>query len=208
MKKTGFYFLLGVFFVMTSATNAQRIVKKSGSFAEIKGEKFFNIKYVYDDMRVGKFENEQDYVDQKVAGYNEKKPGSGDKWKEKWIGDRKSRFQPSFEDLLNKYLNKSGVFIDAGNKDSKYIMIVNTTFTEPGYNIYISKKNAMIDVEIIFVETANPDKELLKIIVSKSPGRSMGYGDYDTGTRVQEAYAKCGKELGKWLSKQVFLTKK
>jgi hypothetical protein len=36
------------------------------------------------------------------------------------------------------------------------------------------------------------------------PGRGAMGNDYDTGFRIQEAYAKCGKETGAFLAKKAF----
>jgi hypothetical protein len=83
----------------------------------------------------------------------------------------------------------------------KYTMIVKTTKTEPGYNIAISRKNAEIAGEIQVVETANPSKIVLRLSFEKALGRSFGGYDYDTGFRIQEAYADLGKALGKYMSK-------
>lgn len=185
-----------------SIANAQKIVLKSGSFKEIKSEKFFNIQYDYSDMGVGKFDEEEDYIKKKVADYNEKEAGRGAEWREAWISDRDSRFHPKFEELLNKYLDEKGVFVGEENKDAKYTMVLKTTFTEPGYNVYVSKKPAKINVILSIVESANPENVVVSIISKNNPGRSMGMNDFDTGERIEEAYAKCGKELGKWIVKK------
>ena len=82
-------------------------------------------------------------------------------------------------------------------------MIFKTTFTEPGYNIYVSRKNAEIDGEVWIVETANPSNVIAKISVQNCPGRTFGGNDYDTGNRIEESYAVAGKGLGKFLSKEM-----
>lgn len=186
-----------LFFTMTAFS--QKIYLKTGDPSSLKGQKFINIEYDYSEMRVGKFADEKDYVKEKVAKYNEKEPGRGDTWKKSWIADRKSRFEPNFEELLNKYLKKSNVYVGQENKDAKYTIIVKTTRTEPGYNIYISKRNAEIDVEITIMEG---DKKIATIYSKNNPGRTFGGNDYDSGERIQEAYAKAGKELGNWLYKK------
>ncbi|UCG28004.1 MAG: hypothetical protein JSV24_01210 [Bacteroidales bacterium] len=199
-------FALGIILLAGTALSAQKIVLKSGDLDFLKGEKFIDIEYDYSNMAVGKFDKEEDYVNKKVDEYDKKYPGTGrgEQWKEAWIGDRKARFQPSFEELLNKYLEKPGVYVGPENDDASYTLILKTTFTEPGYNIYISKKPAKINVEAIFVETANPENVKALIISKNNPGRTFGNEDFDTGIRIGEAYAKCGKELGAWLAKKAF----
>ena len=68
-------------------------------------------------------------------------------------------------------------------------------FIEPGFNVGVARKNAFINGEAIFVESANHENILAKVSIENSPGRdAFGY-DFDTGLRIQEAYAKAGKEL-------------
>lgn len=199
MKKTKLYLLL-FFAFLTSFSYSQKIKVLEGSLDALSGEKFFNIEYDYSNMAVGKYENEQDYIDRKVKDYNEKEPGRGDTWKKNWIDDRKARFQPQFEELLNKNLEKVDVFVGNEKKGAKYTIIVQTVFTEPGFNIYVSKKPAQINVVIKIVETENRDNVVCEIVSKNNLGRTYGMGDYDTGLRISEAYAKCGKELGKFFS--------
>lgn len=177
---------------------SQKITLKSGDLSGLKGQKFIKIEYDYSTMRVGKYADEKDYVADKVKAYNEKEAGRGDTWKKSWEGDRGSRFQPNFEELLNKYLTKAGVFVGPENKDAAYKFVVKTTRTEPGYNIYVSRMNAEIDIEVIVYKDG---KEVARIISKNNPGRTFGGNDYDSGERIQEAYAKAGKEFGNWLSK-------
>src|SRR6056297_1770596 len=183
-------------------TQAQKIKVIKGDLGFLKGESVVNLEYDYSDMSVGKFEEEAEYIAKKKAEYNEKEPGRGDQWEESWVEDRSTRFQPMFEELLNKYTGKKGVAFNQHEYDAKYTLELHTTFTEPGFNIYITRKNAEINAIITFYETANADNILCKIDMRRCPGKSMGMDDYDTGGRIKEAYAKCGKELGKLIAKK------
>ncbi len=79
-----------------------------------------------------------------------------------------------------------------------------TTFTEPGWTgIGLIRQSAQIDAEAVFVETQNRATPLATLAVTKSPGMgAMGY-DWEAGFRLQESYAKAGKELGIFISKHV-----
>lgn len=192
--------ILSVLLVVASTSVfAQKIYLKSGDLSVLKGQKEVDVEYDYSKMRVGRYADERDYVKDKVKDYNEKEAGRGDKWAKAWEGDRGSRFQPSFEELLNKY-NKS-FYIAEDNDDAKYKFVVKTTRTEPGFNVYVVRKNAEVDLEIILMEG---DKEIAKVIAKNNPGRTFGGNDFDTGTRIEEAYAKAGKDFGKWLYKKYF----
>ena len=187
--------------VSATVTFGQKIAVKSGNLNFLKGQKKINIEYDYSNMGVGKFEKEEDYIKEKVAKLNEKEAGTGDKWRENWVADRQSRFEPKFEELFNKSLAKNNL---AGGDfdDAEYTLILKTTFTEPGFNVGVARKNAYTDLEAVFVKTGSTDPVAV-VTIQKSPGRGgMGY-DFDTGFRIQESYAKAGKELGQYLAKKV-----
>lgn len=198
--------ILFVSLIVLGATTlqAQKIKLIEGDLAFLQGQTEILVEYDYSQMGVGKFSNEADYIAKKVSEYNEKKPGSGDEWQEKWVADREGRYHPKFEELLNSYTSKVGCSFNQTNVNAKYTMILKTTFTEPGWNIGISRMDASINVEIIFVETANRDNKLAVITMTGVPGRGAMGNDYDTGFRIQEAYAKCGKETGAFLVKKAF----
>jgi hypothetical protein len=191
-------FLLSCF----TTSHAQKIKLAEGDLDFLKGQKELNVEYVYDNMGVGKYDREQDYIDRKVEEYNDKESGSGDKWLVSWKEDREKRFQPSFEELMNKNLEGHGLTVGSDKDQAKYTLILETVFTEPGFNVGVARKNALIDVVATFVETGNTENALAVVTIDKSPGRLGGY-DFDTGVRIEEAYAKCGKELGQYLDSKV-----
>ncbi|TAH43897.1 MAG: hypothetical protein EYC69_01435 [Bacteroidetes bacterium] len=196
MKKS----LALLFFICTlsGATFAQSFNLVEGNLNDIKKEKKLNVEFLYDKMGVGKFATEQEYVTQKITDYNAKEPGRGDTWVASWRADRANRYEPNFISLYAKYSKTQMI----GNfPDAKYTMIFSTTYTEPGFNIYVTRKNAHINAEITIVETADRSKVVAKIIMLKAPGRTMGGNDYDTGARIEEAYAAAGKRLSMFIMK-------
>ncbi|MCD4833072.1 MAG: hypothetical protein K8R31_04690 [Bacteroidales bacterium] len=186
-----------------TAIQAQKIKVTNGDLSFLTGQATILLEYDYSEMAVGKFDKEEDYVNKKVAEYNEAEAGRGDTWKDNWEADREGRYHPKFEELLNNYTKKANCNFDQTNSDALYTLILKTTFTEPGFNIGIVKKDAMINVEVKFVETANTENILAVITITNIPGRGMG-NDYDAGYRIQESYAKCGKSLGAFLVKKAF----
>jgi len=199
MKKFMLLFTFFTFILATNSLEAQVRVQK-GDIKVLKGQKTIGIKFTYDKMGVGKFKNEGDYLKKKVGEYNEKEAGKGDAWKEAWVNDRAARFEPKFLDLASKYTDKAGLQLSTDPVGTKYTIIVNTDFTEPGFNIYVARKNAEIKTTITIVETGT-DKVVVKMSAS-GQGRTFGGNDWDTGVRLTEAYAKTGKEFGKYLSKK------
>lgn len=197
MKKLYVLTLLLAFF--TGTAYAQKIKILEGSLDALKGIDKINLEYDYSKMGVGKFATEKEYLEKKKKDYNEKEPGKGDEWASSWVADRKNRFQPQFEELFGKH---SG--ITAGDlPNAKYTLIFKTTYTEPGFNIYVTRKNAEIDGEVIIVETANRNNVIARLSILNNPGRTFGGNDYDTGERIQEAYAMAGKSLGKYVKGQL-----
>ena len=185
--------------LMSAATlQAQRIKKIEGDPKELAGQTKLNVVFSYDNMRVGKYDQESEYIAEKKADYNKKEAGRGDKWEESWKGDRKARFEPQFTELFEKHSS----FAIGNYPDAKYTMTINTTRTEPGYNIYISRKNAEIDLEVTITETAS-GRVVAKYSVKNAPGRTFGGYDYDSGTRIEEAYAAAAKHFGKELKGDV-----
>ncbi|WP_246008310.1 hypothetical protein [Chitinophaga lutea] len=176
---------------LAANVHAQRIRVTDGSLDVLKNEKDINIEYSYSNMKVGKFDSEAEYVKSRTAELNKKESGRGDTWAKAWEADRKDRFEPKFDELFTKTADMT-----LANK-AKYTIIFNTTFTEPGFNVGVMKKNAYIDGEITIVETADKSKVVAKATIEKSPGRSFWGNDFDTGERISEAYAMAGKALAK-----------
>jgi hypothetical protein len=195
MKK---YFIV-VFMTMFAFynANAQRMSLTSGSLDFLKGQKEIKIEFKYDITNVGDL-TEQEYIDKKTKESEEKKVGSGKEWKEKWIANRKAMFEPKFLTLFNKVISD----IDVKQSDAaKYVLIVNTVFIEPGFNVGVMRRPSFIDCDLIFKEVAT-GKELAVIAAKNAPGQdAMGF-DYDAAYRISEAYAKCGKTTANYLIKK------
>jgi hypothetical protein len=176
-----------------SLANGQKIKVKEGDASALKGEKALNIEFTYDNLGVGKFKNEEEYIAKKREEYNKKEEGKGDKWAEAWINDRSRAYEPQF---LEQFLEKSNV---KNEKSAKYTLIFHTTFIEPGFNVGAWRKSASINAVVTIVETANRNKVVAVITIDNAPGRdAMGY-DFDTSWRISEAYAKAGKSLAKFI---------
>ena len=63
------------------------------------------MKYEYDGLKVGKKE-ESVYKAEKIAAYNAKQPGKGDRWLEKWVNSRTMTYEPMFEELIKYFLKQ------------------------------------------------------------------------------------------------------
>lgn len=186
---------LALLLVFTTNAHAQKLKVIEGSVSGLKTESSVAYQFTYDNMKVGKFDKEEDYIAQKKEDYNKKESGRGDTWAKEWVSDRQDRFEPKFKELFEKYSEKTE------NKSAKYTLIVKTTFTEPGYNVGVWRHPAELAGEVWVVETANPSNVAAKISFEKVPGSTFGGFDYDTGTRLSEAYGLLGKALAKLINK-------
>ncbi|RYE27979.1 MAG: hypothetical protein EOP48_34020, partial [Sphingobacteriales bacterium] len=119
-----------------SFASAQKVKLIEGDLSAIKSEKSINTEFSYENMSVGKFEKESEYVAKKTEEYNKKEAGRGDTWAKRWVDDREQRFQPKFNELFEK---ASGMTI---SPKAKYTLIYKTTFLEPGFNIGVANKAA------------------------------------------------------------------
>lgn len=183
-----------------------RTTDVSGSFEPLKNETSVNVEFTYEGMLVGSF-TEEKYIEKKVKEYNADEAGRGDKWAQSWVNDRGERFHPMFVELFNDRTSGQPL-AGVGKTDARYTIIVKTLFTEPGYNIGISRMSAYINASIQLVESASPSTVVGELQITNCPGGgAMGF-DFDTGTRLSEAYAKLGKELGAYLMKKVWGRKK
>lgn len=181
--------------VLAGSGFAQRIKVIEGKLPDLSNEKSINTEFTYNNISVGKYDKEEEYIKTKTEEYNKKEPGRGDRWAKSWVSDRKNRFEPKFNELFTKY---SDFTIDA---NAKYTIIFHTSSIEPGFNIGLTRKSASINGDAIIVETADKSKVIARLSVDKAPGNSFWGNDYDTGERLSETYATAGRAVGKFIKK-------
>lgn len=198
MKKVLFLILIASF---AFSSQAQKIKLQDGDLKFLKGVKDLGVEFTYENLTVGKL-TEEEYIAVKVEDANDREPGSGENWPDLWYGDRPDHYEPKFIELFNIIMLKEGVTLTESVESVDYKMIVKTTFIEPGFNVGIMRKSALINLIIDFVATDNPTTILATFTIDKSPGGTpFGY-DFDTGIRVGEAYAKASKYFAKYLLKK------
>lgn len=191
--------ILSFVFLLCAGFASAQVKMVDGKLDAIKPGSKINTEFTYENMGVGKFKAEEEYVNKKKKEYNEKEAGRGDRWAESWVADRKNRFEPAFNNLLGKHADiNPGAYPDA-----QYTLIFNTSFTEPGFNVGVWRSNAYINGTAKIVETKNRDKVIAEFTLNKMPGRDVSGYDFDTGERIEEAYAKAGKELGQLMKKKM-----
>lgn len=200
MKKVLLFTVISVFFAL--CLQAQKIELKSGSFDFLKDQQTLQVKFDYSNLSVGKFDKEDDYVNEKVADYNKDEAGKGDKWKAAWFGDRAERYEPKFVLLFNENMAGRNLKCSKSAPDAKYEMLLHTIFIEPGFNVGVTRKPAYINVDVTFREAAS-GKEVTTMTIKNCPGRDAVGFDFDTGYRIEEAYAKLGKSIAAYINKSL-----
>lgn len=176
----------------TSLASAQKMKVLSGDFKALKGIAEYNLVFDYAGLTVDKFKSEEDFLAEKMKKREEK--GKDQDFKASWFGDREKRYEPKFIESFNKRFDGK-VKADKGLSSAKYTMTVKTTWIKPGFNIGITRSDALISVVITVAESANPSNVVLSVSYEKAHGDgAMGY-DFDSGYRISEAYAKVAKEF-------------
>lgn len=196
MKKIVTCFTLAL--LLSASTIYGQRISKQGDLNKLKGIKDFNLEFNYDNMGVGKYDKEEDYLSEGVAKRNDSEEGKGDKWKAAWLSARTERYEPKFEELFGVYFEHG--IASQNNEEAAVTIWVHTVHTEPGFNVGLVRKPASINFEVIFIDKNSGD-ELVTLTVLNVPGQGgMGF-DFDAGFRLQESYAKLGKSLGKYLTR-------
>jgi|GEM_PF-3940627 len=158
----------------------------------LQGVKTINVKFDYSKTAVGKFSSQQEYIAKKEA---DGKVGFG----EKWETQKTTVFIPKFESLINKYTKDKG--LEIGTKvEGDLNMVVYVTHIEPGWNIGISRRNATINLEIEIFKKGETEPVVIYGMKNVPGGGAAGF-DFDAGYRIGQCFAKAGKELGAFFSK-------
>ena len=138
----------------------------TGDSTILKNETVVNIEFTYNNMSVGRYNKEADYIKFKTEDMNKGIPGSGDKWAKKWVLDRERRYQPKF---INAFTGANGVQI---NKEAKYPLIFNTDWIEYGWDEGVWGPGingfARMDAAISIVETSKSENKRNQNIIHNS----------------------------------------
>ncbi len=204
MKKVNALLIACIIALSGTVANAQKYTEGDKTLSFLAGEKLINIEYNYDNMMVGK-KTEEEYKKGKMADFDKKVPGKGDKWAKKWVDSRQSVYEPMFEELINKMLAKAkmDVKLGTGQTTAKYTLFVHTTMTEPGFTIpMVMKVNPSCNFEFSWIENSSK-KVMAKGQLNKVAGVVMNDNDweFDPSNRIKECYAKAGKVVGVTMSK-------
>jgi hypothetical protein len=196
MKKV--FVLVGLF--VCSLISAQKMKVLSGAFKNLKGIVEYNVTFDYSNLKVDKFDNEEEFLADKMKKREEK--GKDEDFKKSWFADREERYEPKFIESFNKRFDNTEVKVNKGLTNAKYTIKVKTDWISPGYHIGISRRDAHLSATITVFETANPSNILLSANYDKAHGEgALGY-DFNSGYRISECYAKLAKEFAFHIKKK------
>lgn len=192
-----------VFAVLIAATTfAQKAKVLKGDFKDLKGITEYNLVFDYSDLEIPKYDNEEAFLEDKMAKREKKEAGSGEKFKASWFSDREERYEPKFVESFNKRYEEFQVGKDLQN--AEYTMKVHTTLLYAGYNVGVMRQPSKVDAIITIYKTGSPDDVLFSVKYKKAEGNgAMGY-DFDSGYRISESYAKLAKTLAKTINKKAW----
>ncbi|HDT11457.1 MAG TPA: hypothetical protein ENN58_01825 [bacterium] len=202
MKRSLFAGLIFVSLVFSSACSMVKYKSGDDSRAFLEGADKVLVKLDFSATRVGKFATEAEYIEKRMTEVEEKEPGKGEEWKKKWEDQKESVFAHQLTKLINEYtVGKKGIEFGTNFADAPVVMVVGVTFLEPGWNVGISRRNAEINIVVEMFKASDMNTPLVTYELNRVPGGgAMGF-DFDAGYRMGQAFAKAGKELGKYFSK-------
>lgn len=190
--------ILTLLFVSSFAM-AQKMTVLSGDFKNLKGISEYNLVFDYSNLKVDKFDTEEEFLADKMKKREEK--GTDEDFKKSWFSDRQERYEPKFIESFNKRFDGQ-IKADKNLASAKHTALVKTTWLYPGYNVGVMRQPAKLDAIITVTEKTNPSNVLLSVRYEKALGNgAMGY-DFNSGYRISEAYAKLAKEFAAHINKK------
>ena len=191
-----------LFILITAFAFSQKVKVLDGDFKNLKGISEYNLVFDYADVQIPKFKSEEEFLKEKMEKRDKKEPGTGEIFKKSWFSDREERYEQKYIESFNKRFDDGTVKVDRDIDSAEYTMKVHTTSLSAGYNIGISRKNAMIDATITVYKNDNPDKPVLEVKYTQAEGGGAHGYDYDSGYRISECYAKLAKTFAKTILKK------
>jgi len=158
----------------------------------LQGVKKIGVSFDYTKTAVGNMTQEA-YIAKKEAD------GKAD-FRAKWETQKTTVFIPKFELLINEYTKEKGIVVGTKIEDADLNMVIHVTHIEPGWNIGISRRNATINLDIEIFKKGETEPVVV-YGMTNVPGYGAAGFDFDAGFRIGQCFAKAGKEIGAFFSK-------
>ncbi|WP_106790956.1 hypothetical protein [Aquimarina sp. Aq78] len=193
--------LLTLLMTVTLAFSQKR-KDQEGSIKNLKGITAYNLVFDYENLKVDKFDTEEEFLKNKMDKREAKEAGKGERFKKSWFADRENLYEPKYIESFNKRFDGGAVKVEKNLDGATHTMKVKTTWIYPGYNVGVMKQPSKVNATIIIYETGNPDKIIFSTKYFKVPGSNFYGADYNSGYRIAESYAKLAKEMAKYILKK------
>ena len=177
MKKL---FLAAIALFIFCTANAQSVV--SGDLKTLNGISRMTLKIDYSDARIWGL-SESEFLGWHLAGKTE---AGAAKWKEYWNGKVKDAFARTYIlEFLDAQQPDRRIFLtDRPSEEAEYMMIVHVTSID-------ERDNVFAEISILAPDGA-------ECVTVQCKGRAPASGSFEH--RVRVAFAKLGKNMGKFLS--------
>ena len=179
---------------------AQKANVQKGDWEDLKDITAYNVVFDYSDLEIPKYDNEEEFLKDKMAKRDEKKPGTGEEFKKSWFSDREEFYEPRFIETFNTKI-KNGMAKVGKDIDAEYTMKIHTTFIYPGYNVGIVRKNSKVELTLSVYKTDSPSDVIFSVDYTKIEGQGNGGYDFNSGQRIADAYIIFGRAFAKHLYK-------
>ena len=195
--------LLLVVLMFTTFTFAQNQLNfEFGTFDFLKDQTEVNVQLKFDNVlfQADNFTEAQYLERRKAETLAKKNAMAWQKWEEAWGNFKNTEYLNYFLKGLNGWSKKVAFKKDI---NSKYTLIVDTKWVYAGWHAGLVAQEGKLTSDLIFVETDNPSKVVMKLQGSELIGKktnkefTMEYG------RIAGAYEVTGKELGKTIRKVI-----
>jgi len=179
----------------------QEIEIISGNPKYFKTTNRYFIRFDYSDLKIGGYENEAAYIEY-MREDAELRRKSADEWEKTWFSNRTYVFEPKFLEVFHKY-SGSKIKLDPEAKEQKFVLKLHTQFIEIGFNRNFEKSPTYINV-LVTLSEENGTEESLVISMKYVIGNEIMSSYSADFRRIEEAYAKCGKELAKYMRNSIY----
>lgn len=210
MKRINVLFILVLLIPINGISQSVKSVVKvpqleieilNGNPKYFKKASTYFIQFDYSDLKIGGYENEVAYIAY-MREDAELRKKSADEWEGKWVSDRKSVFEPKFLEVFHKFVG-SEIKLDPKAKEQNFVLKLHTQFIEIGFNHNFQKSPTYINV-LATLSDENSNEEPLVISIKYVIGNEVMSSYSADFRRIEEAYAKCGKELAKYMIKKIY----
>lgn len=180
---------------------AQKPKNIKGNFSSLSGVSSYNVVFEYEGQEIINYDSEEAFLKEKMADRDKKKAGSGQAFKDEWIGNRSKIYEPDFLKWFNKVKPKHSTASDNGS--ANYTIKVKTNKIYPGYNVGVMMQPTKLFLTISVYETSNPDKVIVSMDLDKIMGDAGTFGgNFHIGRNIGNAYYKGSMIFKKYLVKQ------